>query len=68
MWKRRSPGRTELVEKKRRLQEAINEATAEVRRLRNAGRPTAAAEARLLKLRDEFVQTRLAIDRAPLDS
>ena len=68
MWKRRSPTRSELIERKRRLQEQINAAAAEVRRLQNAHQPTEGAEARLAELRDEFVQTRLAIDRAPHDS
>ena len=68
MKRRRSPSRRELLNRKRRLQEEINEAVAEVRSLQSSQRPTAEAEARLAKLRDEFVRTRLAIDQAPPDN
>lgn len=67
-WKRRSPGRRELVAQKRRLEDEIRAATADLRGAQRRGTDTGVVERRLAELRDRHYQTRLAIDRADLDS
>ena len=67
-WRRRRPGRAELIDRKHRLAGEITMLSAEVRRLQARGQPSAVAERRLEQARSRHYQTRLEIDQADPDS
>ncbi len=69
-WLRRrspSPTRRELIDRKHGLEGEIANLSAEVRRLHQRGADAASQENRLTRLRTEHYQTRLAIDRSPIE-
>lgn len=64
-FRRQSQGlrRSELIDRKHRLEGEIRSLSREVERRRSAGRDVADMEARLASLQYQHHQTRLAIDR-----
>jgi hypothetical protein len=69
-WFRRrssNPSRRQLIDRKHRLEGEIRMLAAEVRRLQGRGVDVGSQEAQLARLRSEHLETRLAIDRAPID-
>lgn len=67
MIRRRKPTRTELIERKHRLEGEINTLQAELRRQSMRGDDTALTESRLARARQRHYETRLEIDRASPD-
>jgi hypothetical protein len=63
MMRRKRPSRSELVERKHRLEGEINVLRSEMRRRRGRGQSTGDVERRLARAQQQHVQTRLEIDR-----
>ena len=62
--RRKSPSRTELIERKHRLEGEIAALRNEIRRRETSGRSVGDAPARLQLLQDQHLRTRLEIDRS----
>lgn len=67
MTRRKRPGRTELVQRKHRLEGEINVLRSELRRRTGRGLDTADVERRLEQAQERHFQTRLEIDRTSSD-
>jgi hypothetical protein len=67
MIRRKRLTRAELIERKHRLEGEINTLQSDLRRQERCGQDTALTESRLARARRLHYQTRLEIDRAPVD-
>ena len=61
---RERPGRTELIERKHRLEGEIAMLSSQARQIRSRGDDASDVERRLSRAREQHYQTRLEIDRA----
>ena len=64
LFQRERPGRTELIERKHRLEGEIAVLSSQARQIRSRGEDASDVERRLAQARERHYQTRLQIDRA----